>query len=41
MEERKIDKDSTHKLYIAYGSNLNLSQMKHRCPTARVIGTSD
>ncbi len=41
MEETKIDKDSTHKLYIAYGSNLNLSQMKHRCPTARVIGTSE
>lgn len=41
MEETKVDKDSTHKLYIAYGSNLNLSQMKHRCPTARVIGTSE
>lgn len=22
------------KLYIAYGSNVNLSQMSHRCPTA-------
>ena len=41
MEEAKMDKDSTHKLYIAYGSNLNLSQMKHRCPTARVIGRSE
>ena len=41
MEETKMGKDSTHKLYIAYGSNLNLSQMKHRCPTARVIGTSE
>ncbi|WP_313232623.1 gamma-glutamylcyclotransferase family protein [Tissierella praeacuta] len=41
MEEAKMDKDSTHKLYIAYGSNLNLNQMKHRCPTARVIGTSE
>jgi gamma-glutamylcyclotransferase (GGCT)/AIG2-like uncharacterized protein YtfP len=41
MEETKMDKDSTHKLYIAYGSNLNLNQMKHRCPTARVIGTSE
>jgi hypothetical protein len=29
------------KLYIAYGSNLNLNQMKYRCPTARVIGTSE
>lgn len=28
------------KLYIAYGSNLNLEQMKHRCPTAEVVGTS-
>lgn len=26
--------------YAAYGSNLNLEQMKHRCPTARVVGTS-
>ena len=25
------------KLYIAYGSNLNLRQMKHRCPGARVL----
>ena len=28
------------KLYIAYGSNLNLTQMKHRCPTAKVMGKS-
>ncbi|MDR1364073.1 MAG: gamma-glutamylcyclotransferase [Oscillospiraceae bacterium] len=28
------------RLYGAYGSNLNLEQMKFRCPTARVIGTS-
>ena len=27
------------KYYIAYGSNLNISQMKRRCPTAIVIGT--
>lgn len=27
------------KLYIAYGSNLNLEQMKHRCPTAKLVGT--
>lgn len=26
------------KKYIAYGSNLNLEQMKRRCPTAKVIG---
>lgn len=28
------------KLYIAYGSNLNLSQMAERCPTACVAGAS-
>lgn len=27
------------KLYVAYGSNLNLPQMAHRCPTARVYGS--
>ena len=29
------------KLYIAYGSNLNLPQMAKRCPTAKVVGTSE
>ncbi len=29
------------KLYIAYGSNLNLTQMKHRCPTAEIVGKSE
>ncbi len=28
------------KLYIAYGSNLNLEQMSNRCPTARVVGAT-
>lgn len=28
------------KLYLAYGSNLNLEQMVNRCPTAKVVGTS-
>ena len=28
------------KYYLAYGSNLNLSQMKIRCPGAKVAGTS-
>jgi hypothetical protein len=27
------------RLYIAYGSNLNLEQMAVRCPTAHIIGT--
>ena len=26
--------------YIAYGSNLNVEQMRHRCPEARVVGTA-
>lgn len=26
------------RLYVAYGSNLNLEQMKHRCPTATIYG---
>lgn len=28
------------RLYIAYGSNLNVEQMAQRCPTAKLIGTS-
>lgn len=27
------------KYYLAYGSNLNLNQMKYRCPTAVAAGT--
>lgn len=27
------------KLYVAYGSNLNMKQMRFRCPTAQFIGT--
>lgn len=26
------------KLYVAYGSNLNLEQMSYRCPNAKVVG---
>lgn len=33
-------KPDKERLYIAYGSNLNLEQMKHRCPTAEVVGKS-
>ncbi len=29
------------KQYIAYGSNLNVEQMKFRCPTATITGTSE
>lgn len=27
------------KRYIAYGSNLNIKQMKERCPTASIVGS--
>lgn len=27
--------------YIAYGSNLSVEQMAHRCPQATIIGTSE
>lgn len=26
--------------YLTYGSNLNVAQMRFRCPTARVVGTA-
>jgi len=29
-----------NKLYIAYGSNLNVEQMAKRCPKARIVGTT-
>lgn len=29
------------KYYLAYGSNLNIRQMRRRCPTARIVGTSE
>lgn len=29
------------RLYAAYGSNLNLHQMANRCPTARIIASSE
>ena len=28
------------KYYLAYGSNLNVQQMKFRCPGAKVVGKS-
>ena len=28
------------KLYIAYGSNINLEQMAYRCPNSKVVGTA-
>ena len=41
MKSNKSNELGLEILYIAYGSNLNLSQMKQRCPTARVIGASE
>ena len=35
--ERALDR----KIYLAYGSNLNLAQMKKRCPEAKVIGKAN
>lgn len=29
------------KYYIAYGSNLNMNQMKDRCPKAKAVGTGE
>ena len=29
------------KKYIAYGSNMDLEQMKYRCPNAKLIGTGN
>ena len=29
------------KLYLAYGSNLNLGQMAHRCPDSQVAGKAE
>ena len=29
------------KYYLAYGSNLNIAQMRHRCHTAKVVGTAE
>lgn len=31
---------TTHRYYLAYGSNLNKEQMYHRCPQAQFVGTT-
>ena len=33
--------DLKNRLYIAYGSNMNIEQMTRRCPTAKVVGTAE
>lgn len=35
-----MSKKAKKLLYIAYGSNINLQQMRSRCPTAKRIGTA-
>lgn len=30
-----------NKLYIAYGSNLHIDKMAKRCPSAKIVGTSE
>ena len=32
---------SSKRLYIAYGSNMNLTQMARRCPNAKLIGKTE
>lgn len=34
-------KDTAKRYYIAYGSNLNVRQMRMRCPHATILGTAD
>lgn len=41
MKNNKSNESVPEILYIAYGSNLNLTQMEQRCLTARVIGASE
>lgn len=33
-----IQRKNEERLYLAYGSNLNLRQMKYRCPGAKLVG---
>lgn len=37
----RMDFKMEKRYYIAYGSNLNIRQMRMRCPGARIIGTSE
>lgn len=37
----RMDTIMEKRYYIAYGSNLNIRQMKMRCPSARIIGTAE
>lgn len=35
-----MDKGLEKRHYIAYGSNLNIEQMRYRCPDATIVGTT-
>lgn len=37
---RPLYKDYDKRLYLAYGSNLNKTQMAYRCPTAKPVGAA-
>ncbi len=41
MSKQNKFKSNEGKLYIAYGSNLNIHQMKYRCPNAKAVHTSE
>ena len=37
----RMESNMAKRYYIAYGSNLNIRQMRMRCPGARIIGTAE
>lgn len=39
-DQTGMTKAGKERLYIAYGSNLNLEQMARRCPTAEIVRTA-
>lgn len=41
IPSERMDTAMKKRYYIAYGSNLNIEQMRKRCPQARVIGTAE
>ena len=41
ISSERTDTIMEKRYYIAYGSNLNIRQMRMRCPSARIIGTAE
>ena len=41
MESNMESNTEKRKLYLAYGSNLNVPQMLYRCPEAQLFGTAE